>query len=180
MIGGGNVAYCHRNRCKISSSGFKFKFPNGLVRGPEGLIYVPESIDGTISVFTLTADHNLQLINTIQTGMPLDNLSVDSNGDIFAAGIPQSYKWIRTSKAPFDEISPSTVFQIRRINSKGGQAKGRKNLFTSELEYQVEKILEDDGSVLPGSTVAVHDADMGRFFMGGAMSPYITICERKK
>ncbi|KAG4440936.1 hypothetical protein IFR05_003565 [Cadophora sp. M221] len=179
-IGGGNVAYCHRNRCKVSSSGIKLKFPNGLVRGHEGLIYVPSTIDGSISVFTLTADHNLQQVNTIQTGLPLDNLSVDKNGDIFAAAIPQLYKWIRSSKAPFDVNAPSSVLKIRRINKKGGQASGRKSLFSHDLDYEVEKIIEDDGTVLPGSTIAVHDVETGRFFLGGAMSPYITICEPKK
>jgi hypothetical protein len=37
--------------------------------------------------------------------------------------------------------------------------------------------MEDDGSVLPGATVAAHDAETGRVFLGGSMSPYITICE---
>jgi hypothetical protein len=44
-------------------------------------------------------------------------------------------------------------------------------------EYLVEKVLEDDGSVLPGSTTAVHDAETGRIFLSGIMSPYIAICE---
>ncbi|KAL2068057.1 hypothetical protein VTL71DRAFT_16155 [Oculimacula yallundae] len=180
VLGGGSVAYCHRNRCKNASPGLKMAMPNGLVRGEDGLVYVPSTIDGSVTVFTLTAEHNLQQINKIETGLPLDNLSIDKNGDIIAAAIPQAYKWIRTSKAPFDEVSPSTVLKIRRNNRKGGQTKGRKSLSSHDLEYEVEKVMEDDGNILPGSTVAVHDAETGRYFMGGAMSPYITICETKK
>ncbi|KAG4420528.1 hypothetical protein IFR04_006348 [Cadophora malorum] len=179
FIGGGNVAYCHRNRCKIASSGINFKFPNGLVRGHEGLIYVPTTIDGSISVFTLTADHNLQQVNKIETGFPLDNLSVDKNGDIFAAAIPQVYKWQQSSKKPFDVNPPSAVLKIKRVK-KTGQGSGRKSLFSHDLDYVVEKVMEDDGSVLPGSTIAVHDVETGRYFLGGAMSPFITICEPKK
>ena len=60
---------------------------------------------------------------------------------------------------------PTTVFRIRKP-SKGHDA-----------EYVVEKVLEDDGSVLPGTTTAVHDAETGRIYLGGVMSAYIAICE---
>jgi arylesterase/paraoxonase len=44
-------------------------------------------------------------------------------------------------------------------------------------DYTVEKIFEDDSGVLPGSTVVIHDVKTGRYFFGGVMSPFITICE---
>ncbi|CZS93626.1 related to serum paraoxonase/arylesterase [Rhynchosporium agropyri] len=179
LIGGGNVAYCHHDRCKNASPSINMAMPNGLVRGPEGVIYVPSTINGSVSVYTLTADHNLQVIHTIKTGIPIDNLSVDRNGDIIAAAIPQAYKWIETSKAPFDKIAPSTVLRIRRISKNRGNSEESKSSSSSGLDYEVGKIMEDDGSTLPGSTVAVHDAETGRYFMGGAMSPYITICESR-
>jgi len=45
------------------------------------------------------------------------------------------------------------VLRVRRLPGQG-------------LEYEITKVLEDDGSVLPASTVAVHDAGVPeRFFM---------------
>lgn len=180
FVGGGTVGYCHRNRCKIASVNYRFKFPNGLVRGRDGLIYVPSTIDGSIGVFTLTADHLLEKISTIETGLPLDNLSVDKNGDIFAAAIPQLYQWNKGSISPFNVQVPSTVLRIHK-GGKGYQGEGRKGHHSSHEEgFLVEKVLEDDGKVLPGSTVVVHDVETGRYFLGGAVSPFITICEPRK
>ena len=71
------------------------------------------------------------------------------------------------------------MLKIERVK-KTGQGSGRKSLFSHDLDYVVEKVMEDDGSVLPGSTIAVHDVETGRYFLGGAMSPFITICESKK
>lgn len=179
FLGGGAVGYCHRNRCKIASSAYKFKFPNGLVRGREGLIYVPSTIDGSIGVFALTADHNLQKVNTIEAGLPIDNLSVDKNGDIFAAAFPQLYKWAKSSRSPYDVMPPTSVLRIKRVG-KGYQGEGRKGHLSLDAEYTVEKVMEDDGSVLPGATIVVHDVETGRYFLGGSVSPFITICEPRK
>lgn len=83
----------------------------------------------------------------------MDNLSVDSNGDIFAASFPHLYKTARSFDDPFAVNPPSAVFRIRKLD--GG-------------EYEVKKMLEDDGGVLPGSTVAVHDPKKPeKYFFGG-------------
>lgn len=59
---------------------------------------------------------------------------------------------------------PSGVLRIRRLP---GEA----------LEYEITKVLEDDGSVLPGSTVAVHDAGVPeRFFMAGRLFSVLLCC----
>lgn len=62
----------------------------------------------------------------------------------------------------------STVFRIRRtINTEGIP------------EHEVTKVLEDiEAKVLPCSTVAVHDAKTGNFFLGSVTSPFITVCEK--
>ncbi|KAJ5043078.1 uncharacterized protein L3040_004465 [Drepanopeziza brunnea f. sp. 'multigermtubi'] len=176
IIGGGAVIYCHRNRCHNASPDSKLKLPNGLVRGRDGLIYVPSSIDGTVAVFELTADHLLEKIRTIETGFPLDNLSVDKNGDLFAAAFPRLHIWLESSATPFDIKVPSTVLKIKRAG-KGDQGAGSKGHPGHDAQYTVDKLLEDDGTVLSGLTIAVHDTQTGRLFMGGVMSPFITICE---
>lgn len=75
---------------------------------------------------------------------------------------------MRSTKDPFNVDPPSGVTKISRAgkNSKDG-------------DYIVEKFFEDNGSVLPGSTIAVHDSQTGKVFLGGAMSPFITICETR-
>jgi hypothetical protein len=163
LFGGGSVGYCDQTTCNIAFSGLKL--PNGLVVGHDGLIYVPSSVDGSVKIFNLSENHILVEVNKIKVPMPIDNLSVDKRGDIYVAAFPKLYAWAESSKNPFDVHPPSAVFRIRK-SSKGHDA-----------EYVVEKVLEDDGSVLPGTTTAVHDAETGKVYLGGVMSAYITICE---
>jgi arylesterase/paraoxonase len=155
--------------------------PNGLARGRDGRIYVPNTVSRPpkIDVFSLTEDHLLHPIESILTPYPIDNLAVDKHGDIFAGAIPQVYKWTQSSKDPHHVKVPGAVLKISR-EGKGHERTGRnKEMKRSEGEYSVEKVLEDDGSVFPGTTTAVHDAETGRMFLGGAMSPFITICETR-
>ncbi|KAF8849101.1 putative serum paraoxonase/arylesterase 2 [Acephala macrosclerotiorum] len=178
FIGGGNIGYCSRNRCNIAwDSGLNF--PNGLVKGRDGLIYVPSTRYGTVDVFSLGDDHVLMHVNEIHTGLPLDNLSVDKNGDIFAAAFPKVHKWVESSKNVFKVHPPTAALKIAR-GGKGYEGIGRKgHLERREADYYVDKLFEDDGSVLPGSTIVVHDAETEKFFLGGAVSPYIAICETR-
>jgi len=47
-------------------------------------------------------------------------------------------------------------------------------------KYELTKVLEDsEAKYLPGATVAVHDVKTDKFFLGGVISPYITVCERE-
>jgi arylesterase / paraoxonase len=149
--------------------------PNGLIRGLDGLIYVPSSVDGRIRVFQTGDNLTLLKVNEIKVPLPIDNLSVDKNGDIYAAGIPKIYLLSESSKDPFNVDSPTTVFRIRK--SVQGEEKEKSPNWETNTEYIVEKVVEDDGSVLPGSTTVVHDAETGRIFLSGVMSPYIAICE---
>lgn len=178
FLGGGSVGYCSRNQCNIAwNSGFNF--PNGLVKGRDGLIYVPNTIDGTIDVFSLGEDHMLKQVNHIVVGLPLDNLSVDKNGVIFAAAFPKVYKQLQAAKNPFHVDPPTAVFKITR-GGKGYDGVGRKgHLEHHEADYYVEKLFEDDGSLLPSTSTAVHDVETGRFFLGSPVSPYIVICETR-
>jgi arylesterase / paraoxonase len=149
--------------------------PNGLVRGRDGLIYVPSTLDGTIRVFNLSENHHLLKINEIKVPLPVDNLSVDKKGDIYAAAFPKVYMWGESSKDPFNVTPPTAVFRIRKSVQENESE--RKSHLEMNAEYIVEKVVEDDGSVLPGSTTVVHDAETGRIFLSGIMSPYIAICE---
>ncbi|OBT90342.1 hypothetical protein VE02_03323 [Pseudogymnoascus sp. 03VT05] len=175
FLGGGSVAHCtESNDCKIAVDGLSF--PNGLIRGLDGLFYVPSSMNGRIGVFSLSSA-GLTKVHEIRVGMPIDNLSVDANGDIFAAAFPDSLKLVEVVKYATDTILPSTVWKITKVvgehdESGNGKASGTGN-------YRVSKLLEDrEGKFMPsGTTVAVHDAKTGRIFLGAVLGGHVTVCE---
>jgi len=141
------------------------------------------------------AQPTLKRLKVLQAGYPLDNLSLDKRtGDIYGAAFTNVLQTVKSFEDPLVLNPPSGVLRIRRLPGEG-------------LEYEIEKVLEDNGSFLPGSTVAVHDAGVPeRFFMGGRFhlpflvavpclswvgghcrgltsclgvySPFITICEK--
>lgn len=185
ILGCGSVGYCDdKNGCHVAQAS-GFNVPNGLVRGQDGLIYVPSSVMGEIQIFSLTTTTtppHLNKVDSIQVPYPIDNLSVDEEGDIYAAAFPQTYKFLRSADNPSEVNPPSAVFRIRKVTKP-------KDAETSEASsdgagqkgysYDVQMIMEDTGTVLPGATTAVHDTRTGRIFLGGNFSPFITICETR-
>lgn len=130
---------------------------------------------GDLNIFTLNSQHRLEEITTVQSGYPLDNVHIDSNGDVYSAAFPHAYRLVASGKQPFDINPSAAVLRFRKVaNRDAGETA------ESQPAYVVEKVLEDDGSVLPGTTVAVHDELLDRFFLGGVVSPFITICEPRK
>jgi arylesterase / paraoxonase len=159
-----------------------FALPNGLARDQDGLIYVPSTLTGEIRVYTLNEHHTLDQVSSIQNPLPIDNIAVDRDGDLYCASIPKIYIWGESSKRPFEVDPPSTVFRIRKAG-KGGKKGGKRGTGGAgeigEEGWEIRKIMEDDSGTLPGATIAVHDVETGRVFLGGAMSPFITICETR-
>lgn len=129
------------------------QFANGVVRGHDGLIYVPFSAATFISVYRATQDGPLEEVARIDVGMPVDNLSVDSSGNLWAAGIPRMLELIDAVGAPFDKSSPSTIFTIRKMD---------------EDKYEVNTALADgQANVVSGATTAVFDRRSEKLFIGG-------------
>lgn len=156
------------------------KNPNGLARSHhDGLYYVPSSADGYVRAYRLDppseAVRKLHLVKEIFVGMPMDNLVVDANGAIWAAGFPKAFELLAGFDAPRKSKVPATVFRIerRKLQQKEGEEE--------QFDYHVEKVLEDrDGDFISGTTTVVHDAKTGRLFLGGVFTPYITVCDRTK
>jgi hypothetical protein len=135
-------------------------FPNGLVRGLDGLVYVPISAGSGIYVMELQRDGKLRKMDFIRIGMPIDNLSVDGNGDIWGAGLPAPFKTISAVADPFSKKSPTTVWRVTR---------------TSE-GYKKVKVLEDrDMEVLEQISTVQHDIKTGRLFIGGESFSFISL-----
>ncbi|KAJ4364717.1 hypothetical protein N0V83_009314 [Neocucurbitaria cava] len=139
----------------------KLKFPNGLTRGFDGLIYVPSTVDGQIRVFSINDDKTLRQIDTIHVGMPLDNVSPDANGDLYVPGFPSLFQVLKGFASPYDEITPVSIWRIRKTVDAGPQG-------VRSVDYRVEKVIEDrESKVLAGATTVRHDAKTGRLFIGG-------------
>ncbi|ESZ95425.1 hypothetical protein SBOR_4166 [Sclerotinia borealis F-4128] len=165
VIGGGNIAMCgFDNQCY---SGPSNRFPNGIVQGQDGLYYVASSIRGKVTVYSLETNHTLTQVDEIDLHMPLDNLSVDANGDILAAGFPDILKLIKSVTEPTVNV-PSTAFRIRKFDAADGGWK-----------YVVTKILEDiEAKVLSASTSVAHDPKTGRLFFGAITAPFVVVCDK--
>jgi hypothetical protein len=137
--------------------------------GHDGLIYVPSAADGTVEVFALQPNQTLALLHTIHTGMPLDNISPDARGDLWVPGFPDTRQTMKDMAGPYNEISPATVFRIRKMMSAEQEDK---------LEYEVKKVIEDkEVGVINRATTVVHDFKSRRLFLGGAVALFIVICE---
>ena len=134
-----------------------FRYPNGLARGKDGKIYVPSSWLGKWWIFEVQDDFSLKKVKELATGMPIDNISVDEEGDIYATGFPDVLQFIRTLENPHRIESPTTVWRFRRsIGSIG------------EVTYLQEKVIEDKYMQgIGGATITVHDSKTGRLFLGG-------------
>lgn len=123
-------------------------------------------MNGRISIWSLQPDRSLLKVDEVSIGVPIDNLSVDANGDIFAVVFPDSMKLVKEIQNPAGGAVPSAVFRVRRLG---------------DGKLEIKKILEDkEGLTLPtGATTAVHDVKTGRLFLGGVISSYLTLCEPK-
>ncbi|KAK2004065.1 calcium-dependent phosphotriesterase [Colletotrichum falcatum] len=163
LLGQGDVSFCSASSgCKRVSE--RHRYPNGLVRGRDGLIYVPSAMAGGIQVYrVLHEDDGLQKVADIPLPYSIDNLSVDGKGDIYAAVFPRGIEILQATKDPLNSKIKSAAVRIRKED---------------EGVYVWEKVIEDGASeVLPGSTVVVHDAKTGRLFFGGVVSTFIAVCE---
>ncbi|KAF7852880.1 uncharacterized protein EAF02_012110 [Botrytis sinoallii] len=170
VLGGGSIGYCMppSTECGVTKSPGNLKVPNGIALGHDNLLYVPSSISGQIQVFSLEPEQRLRKVDTINLPYPINDISVDKNGDIYAATVPALHKTIKNSQNIEANI-PTAVFRIIKLGEMGeGEGWG----------WNVVKMMEDDGNTLPATTVAVHDTQTGKMFLGGVLDPFISICER--
>lgn len=88
--------------------------------------------------------------------MPVDNLSVDRNGDIWAAAIPKPFEALSALANPYNLTFRSTIWRIHKSEPGSG--------------YEVKKMLEDkEAKIVGGATSAEHDVKTGRLFITGIL-----------
>jgi hypothetical protein len=166
----GTLAYCEfdSGECHIAATK-GLAFPNGITSDQNGLFYVAHSLTGAVTINELQNGQWNQ-IDSIPLGYPIDNISLDADGNLIAAAIPDLIGFVKASEKPYTAVAPATVLSIGGIVD---QVRKHGN------DYKISKVVEDnDGKVLPGISTALHDVKSQRLFLGGVFSPFIGICER--
>jgi hypothetical protein len=108
-------------------------------------------------------------IDTIELRMPLDNLAVDANGDMWVPGAPDAWKLLNWIANPLDVKSPNSVLKIGSVRGWGRADLGSNK--HAKTEYTVDKMLEDgESKIVSGITTVRHDVKTGRLFMGSKLS----------
>ncbi|KAJ5177814.1 uncharacterized protein N7500_000513 [Penicillium coprophilum] len=171
LIGGGSLTYCRSDTGKCHIAANKgFSFANGIAQG-DGLYYVAHSVTGLVTVHRLVGDQLIQ-VDTIYTNYPIDNLSLDADGNLLAAAFPNSIAFVKSMEDPYRVVAPATVLAVNGISTQL-ETRGGK-------DSEVLKLVEDrDAKWLPSSTVVVQDVESHRLFLGGVLSPFITICAKR-
>ncbi|CDR87722.1 uncharacterized protein SPSC_03492 [Sporisorium scitamineum] len=157
-----DLGFCNKDGCKIAAPG-PYPFPNGVVKSSKypNRFYVPSTADTNIRVFELQADNTLSLIDVIHTGYPADNLTVDEEDNIYATCFPNVPKLLAKFKDPYTKRSPTTILKISK-NQGHDKFFGKK--------WNVEKILEDEGTGISGATTAMWDQANEVLWLGGVSS----------
>lgn len=171
VFGAGSVTLCRSDtgKCEVALDKV-FGMANGIVKGLDGRFYVGNTDNGEINVLEIT-DSGVVQVALIKTGLPLDNISVDDEGNLIAAGFPKPLQVPKAIEHSREFVAPGAVMKIERKLGK------RKSW---EDEYVVSKLVEDgNAEKLPTPSVAVRDGRTGMVFISGVASPFITVCKKK-
>jgi len=162
-----SVGYCHVDKgCKLATTGVRK--PNGIVRVNDETYWVAESGQGKINVFTREADNSLIQVDQINIGKPIDNLTLDENGNVWVSVFAKPFDTIKGLKMPGSGVlSPSAAYKVS-LNQGHDAYFGKK--------YLVEKVFEDDGTLAHWVTTAAADSRRRQLYMHGMFTKYLVRC----
>ncbi|KAJ7262287.1 hypothetical protein B0H12DRAFT_1201416 [Mycena haematopus] len=162
----GSVGYCDVDSgCKSVVQ--NIHAANGIVRATNNdTFYVANSLAGGVTVFQRQSDNVLLKTHTIPTDRGLDNLSMDTDGVIWAAGFPDAFAMARHIADP-SKLSPTSAHSIAKNTGPGS--------FYGE-NFKVTKVFENNGTLASGTTSVVHDVKRKRLYLHGLASPHLTVC----
>ncbi|KAF8608963.1 hypothetical protein BDV93DRAFT_541341, partial [Ceratobasidium sp. AG-I] len=159
------VGYCHLKKgCKIASS--RLHASNGIVRASDGLILVGSYLAEHITVHKQQEDNTLVLLETIGTGLPVDNLALSSDGSIIAAAFPKSHMLVAAARN-INITVPSVVLRVSKRATLGS--------VSGKSLYKVEKIYEDKGELGSFATTAAMHGDI--LYVHGLMAHRMLACK---
>ncbi|KIM45407.1 hypothetical protein M413DRAFT_17405 [Hebeloma cylindrosporum] len=164
-----SVGYCHvESGCHFAIQ--KMHGNNGIARAANGTFYVANCLKGGLYVLEEQADNILLLKDFVPVDRGMDNLSIDSDGFVWAAAFPNALTLIFKHFSDPSIPSPTTALRFSMNTGPDAVRRGGE-------KYKVERLFEDDGSVASGTTSVVYDAQRNLLFLNGLASPHLAICE---
>ena len=85
-----------------------------MAEGQEGLFYIPNAMIDKMMVMELGPGYMLKHNSTIHVNMPVDNIFLNCNGYILAAGFPSALRFMRSYENPFNIDSPTIIWGISK------------------------------------------------------------------
>lgn len=178
ILGGGNIARCTLESCSIIADA-GLNFPNGIVADRQGVIFIVNSARASIDLYLSMKSQTpkLERVATLDVGFLCDNLSIDSNDDVWVSCTPKAAGLLKAAANPYHFSATTTVLRISKIGKT--MYSGRASV---DDQYEIRKIIEDKGTerwggdVLPGPGIVVHDVRTGNMWMGSSTAPFITVC----
>ncbi|KAF8329845.1 uncharacterized protein EI90DRAFT_2973517 [Cantharellus anzutake] len=160
-----SLGYCHIDKgCKIAAA--NLPSPNGIVRINDDTYWVAGFPSGKITVFTRDADNSLVQVDEIDIGRPLDNLTVDENGDVWVAAFVRLFETIKYVLSR-GGLAPSAAYKVS-LNQGYDAYFGKK--------YAVKKVFEDDGTLANWITTAAADSRRRQLYLHGLFSKHLVRC----
>ncbi|KAI0268669.1 serum paraoxonase/arylesterase [Gloeopeniophorella convolvens] len=161
-----SVGYCHvDNGCKIAAA--RLLGSNGIARAQNGTVYLANIKLGQVRILEEQSDHSLVLTDTVTLDRPVDNVTLDENGALWAAGMVIALRWL-AAMADLTKVAPSSAIRITRNTGEGAY-------FGENLK--AERVFEDDGNLASGATTALHDARRNILYMHGLYSRALAVCK---
>jgi len=163
-----SIGYCHvETGCKVVSQ--PFNGAKGIARGPDDLYFVASHNAAELYVLERQTDNSLVLTDILKSDidMPMGNISVDENGDLFIAAFLNRLQFVAKSLPNPSVKSASAVVRLSR-NSGAGQFYGEK--------FKLEKIFQDDGNIANGGTTTAWFAKDKTLYLSGVNSLHMTVC----
>jgi len=118
-------------------------YANGINISPDGkYIYASETTGRKFLTLEQAPDGILSEVHTINLKSGLDNIDVDTDGNIWIGSHPKMLDFVGHA-SDSTKHSPSQVFRL----SPGA---------SSHTDYEIKEVFLDDGDMISGSSVAVH------------------------
>jgi len=146
-------------------------YPNGIASNwDKSKIYVSTTTGGELLVYDRKSNNKLHLSERVYTGICLDNVSVDENGEIYIAGTQKALAALAqlmdgSAQTP---LFPAAVVKVSN-NTNEDKFYGKK--------YSHKIIYEDNGNVLPAVTVAAVDGRRKVMLLGSFYSKGVGRCD---
>jgi arylesterase / paraoxonase len=159
IIGTGNVCHYKNGSVKVLFEGLKYA--NGINKSLDGKkIYVATPSDLKISIYERDANTgSLSRSAEINTGTGVDNIDVDTEGNLWVGCHPQLLKFLSHAKDE-NKLSPSEIIRIRDLG---------------DGQFEQETIYINDGSEISASSVgAVYK---NRLLIGPVFQRHILLAE---